>query len=92
MEVPASHLPSPPPVRSSTPRERQRSRPPRQRVTLRGEFQPNFFHDLKLMYSLGDKVGGKKDSIVGAVTGDKAQEAKGNAKESKGDTKMNINS
>jgi uncharacterized protein YjbJ (UPF0337 family) len=44
------------------------------------------------MNSLGDKVGGKKDSIIGAVTGDKAQEAKGNAKETKGDTKMNVNS
>jgi len=43
------------------------------------------------MISLGDKVGGKKDSIVGAVTGDKAQEAKGNLKESKGDAQMSAN-
>ena len=43
------------------------------------------------MISAGDKITGKKDSIVGAVTGDKAQEAKGNAKETKGDAQMNLN-
>jgi len=44
-----------------------------------------------LIISAGDKLTGKKDSIVGAVTGDKAQEAKGNAKETKGDAQMNLN-
>jgi hypothetical protein len=88
-----SHLPSPPLVRSSTPRERQRSRPLRLKATLRGKsFLDQRSEDVVLINRLGDKVGGKKDSIVGAVTGDKTQEAKGNAKEQKGDTKMTMNS
>ncbi|KAE8216844.1 hypothetical protein CF327_g97 [Tilletia walkeri] len=38
-----------------------------------------------------DKATGKKDSIVGAVTGDEMQEAQGSAKEAKGDIKTSIN-
>ncbi|CAD6885998.1 unnamed protein product [Tilletia controversa] len=38
-----------------------------------------------------DKAFGKKDSVVGAVTGDNAQKAQGEAKEQKGDIKTSIN-
>ncbi|RDB26952.1 hypothetical protein Hypma_004993 [Hypsizygus marmoreus] len=38
-----------------------------------------------------DRVGGKKDTIVGAVTGDKSQEAQGNVRRDKGETQQEIN-
>ncbi|KAL7423558.1 hypothetical protein Q5752_001138 [Cryptotrichosporon argae] len=40
---------------------------------------------------LGDRLTGKKDSIVGAVTGDKTQQAAGNIRHDKGEAQMNIN-
>lgn len=80
--------------RSSTQRVKQRSRLHRLRATLKGELSISLDkkQDPSSYSSAGDKLSGKKDSIVGAITGDQAQQTKGNAQESKGDLKMNLNS
>jgi len=38
-----------------------------------------------------DRLGGKKDTVVGAVTGDRAQETSGNVKEEKGKAQQDLN-
>ncbi|EAU89166.1 hypothetical protein CC1G_08573 [Coprinopsis cinerea okayama7 len=38
-----------------------------------------------------DRLVGKKDSIVGAVTGDRSQQAEGNLRQEKGETKQEFN-
>ncbi|KAL1695920.1 hypothetical protein GGG16DRAFT_108601 [Schizophyllum commune] len=39
----------------------------------------------------GDRVTGKKDSVVGSVTGDRSQQHSGEVRENKGDLKQSIN-
>ncbi|EKM76680.1 hypothetical protein AGABI1DRAFT_44487 [Agaricus bisporus var. burnettii JB137-S8] len=40
---------------------------------------------------LTDQVGGKKDSILGAVTGDQSKQTSGNVRENKGQTQKQVN-
>ncbi|KAI0070436.1 hypothetical protein K474DRAFT_1713337 [Panus rudis PR-1116 ss-1] len=38
-----------------------------------------------------DRISGKTDSVVGALTGDRTQEAAGNVRQDKGEVKQNVN-
>jgi len=38
-----------------------------------------------------DRVGGKKDAVLGAVTGDRSQEAAGNIRQDKGEAQQTLN-
>ncbi|CAL1697443.1 unnamed protein product [Somion occarium] len=38
-----------------------------------------------------DRIGGKKDAVVGAISGDRQQETAGNVRRDKGEAQQNIN-
>ncbi|EGN97809.1 hypothetical protein SERLA73DRAFT_182559 [Serpula lacrymans var. lacrymans S7.3] len=57
----------------------------------KGEAEYNAAQAQGYAEGVSDRVGGYKDSVVGAVTGDKTQQATGNARNEKGQTQQEVN-
>jgi len=57
----------------------------------KGEAEYNAAQAKGYAQGVTDRAGGYKDSVVGAVTGDKAQQTSGNVRNEKGQTQQEVN-